>query len=105
VFRADGDQHSGIDVISRRSEATLADGFFQKVITIVKLVFVAAVRKVEIAKRFPRAFLARLFHSFSPADWCSLLSFHPLSAGVVSPICSCHLDTGSCEVRMSERVW
>jgi hypothetical protein len=29
-FRADGDQHSGIDVISRRSEATLAVGFSKK---------------------------------------------------------------------------
>ena len=29
-FRTDGDQRSGIDVISRRSEATLANGFCRK---------------------------------------------------------------------------
>jgi hypothetical protein len=29
-FRADGDQRSGIAVISSRSEATLADGFSRK---------------------------------------------------------------------------
>jgi hypothetical protein len=38
------------------------------VITIVKVVVVEAVRKVEIAKRFPRASFARLFHSLSPGD-------------------------------------
>src|SRR5262250_1643616 len=57
------------------------------------LVVVEAVRKVEIAKRFPRAFLARLFHSFSPADSCfsfrALLLAHGFAAHL-DAVCVVH---------------
>jgi hypothetical protein len=54
------------DQSSERSDAGAC--ILQKVITIVKLVVVEAVRKVEIPKGFPRALSARLFHSLSPVD-------------------------------------
>src|SRR5271167_2707719 len=66
------------DQCSERSDAGFCILF--KVIAIVKLVVVEAVRKVEIPEGFPRAFYARLFHSFFPGDSFTfppaLLSFY-----------------------------
>jgi hypothetical protein len=85
-FRADGDQRSGIDVMS---EATLASWILQKVITTVKRK-IAVAEAVEKRKslRFSRAYLARLFHSLFPADRVGLLLF----SSVFPHRCAAHLD-------------
>src|SRR5665811_219988 len=72
---AASDVYKRQDQSSERSDA--GSWILQKVITVVKgkVVVAGAVGKWESLLRFPRAFLARLFHSFWPAARRSFFSF------------------------------